>query len=495
MKTVFNPYLPINEYVPDGEPHVFGNRLYIYGSHDRANGEEYCEQDYVCWSTPISDLSAWRCEGIIYRKNQDPSNPAGDKNLWAPDVTQGPDGRFYLYYCLNFYPEIGVAVADRPEGPFEFYGHVHYPKTINEGRKLAEFMPFDPAVFTDDDGRVFLYYGFCPGGEKELEPPKFSEAELATMPPKLRKKMETIMAIKFGEDSMVAELEDDMLTLKEVPRPLIPGAKHEVGTSFVGHAFFEASSLRKFHGKYYFVYSSYKSHELCYATSDYPDRDFIYGGTIISNGDIGLQGRQTPVNTLGNNHGGLVEVAGDYYIFYHRQTNGTEFSRQGCAEKVNLDDQGRIEQVAITSCGLNGGPLLASGSYPAVITCHLTSLTTMDKIDYDNPVLQKQTRIVEQSGENFVADITQGTILGYKYFDFTGVTTFALELRGNFQGQVELAYDEIFMDIVLKKNLEIKTEDWVWLDNQVVLTGEKRPLYLRFTGEGSCALKSLKFSK
>ncbi len=86
--------------------------------------------------------------------------------MWAPDVTQGPDGRFYLYYCLNFHPEIGVAVADRPEVPFEFHGHVHYPQTINEGRKLAEFMPFDPAIFTDEDGRVFLYYGFCPGARR-----------------------------------------------------------------------------------------------------------------------------------------------------------------------------------------------------------------------------------------------------------------------------------------------------------------------------------------
>ncbi len=84
-----------------------------------------------------------------------------------------------------------------------------------------------------------------------------------------------------------------------------------------------------------------------------------------------MQGRQTPVNILGNNHGGLVEVAGDYYIFYHHQTNGTEFSRQGCAEKVNLDNQGRIAQVAITSCSLNNGPLPAVGSYPTVIALSL----------------------------------------------------------------------------------------------------------------------------
>ena len=94
---------------------------------------------------------------------------------------------------------------------------------------------------------------------------------------------------------------------------LIPGGHHTAGTGFEGHGFFEASSIRKVGSKYYFVYSSHKSHELCYATSDRPDSGFVYGGTIVSNGDIGLNGRTQPVNTLGNNHGGMVQANGEWY--------------------------------------------------------------------------------------------------------------------------------------------------------------------------------------
>ena len=77
-------------------------------------------------------------------------------------MAQGPDGRFYLYYCLAFVPAIGVAVSDSPAVPFEYYGHIHYPKSIRNGKELNEFLPFDPAVLVDDDGKVWLYYGFCP---------------------------------------------------------------------------------------------------------------------------------------------------------------------------------------------------------------------------------------------------------------------------------------------------------------------------------------------
>ncbi len=99
---VFNPYLPSWEYVPDGEPHVFGNRIYVYGSHDRFGAPIFCVNDYVCWSAPIDDLSDWKYEGVIYKKKQDPGNKFGIRSLYAPDVTQGPDGRFYLYYAFDF---------------------------------------------------------------------------------------------------------------------------------------------------------------------------------------------------------------------------------------------------------------------------------------------------------------------------------------------------------------------------------------------------------
>ena len=94
LKQVTNPYLPSWEYVPDGEPYVFGDRVYVYGSHDFFNGDLYCMGDYVCWSAPADDLGQWRYEGVIYRKDQDPHNGDLQGNLYAPDVTIGPDGRY-----------------------------------------------------------------------------------------------------------------------------------------------------------------------------------------------------------------------------------------------------------------------------------------------------------------------------------------------------------------------------------------------------------------
>ena len=126
-KQVFNPYLPSYEYVPDGEPHVFGSRVYVYGSHDRFNGKAFCVRNYVCWSAPVDDLTDWRFEGEIYRKDQDRYLPdAKDRRLFAPDVQRGPDGRYYLYYAFDFSGVIGVAVCDTPAGKYEYYGNVHY---------------------------------------------------------------------------------------------------------------------------------------------------------------------------------------------------------------------------------------------------------------------------------------------------------------------------------------------------------------------------------
>ncbi|MFT4007978.1 MAG: hypothetical protein QM683_21050, partial [Lacrimispora sp.] len=95
-KQVYNPFLPLYEYIPDGEPHVFGNRVYIFGSHDRFGGDQYCMNDYVCYSADTGNLSDWRYEGVIFRKDQDPRNPEGSHNLYAPDVVKGLDGKYYL---------------------------------------------------------------------------------------------------------------------------------------------------------------------------------------------------------------------------------------------------------------------------------------------------------------------------------------------------------------------------------------------------------------
>ena len=121
---VFNPYMPINEYVPDGEPHVFGDRVYVYGSHDKENGEAFCMLDYVTYSAPIDNLKDWRYEGVIYKAKNEP-NYERFPYMFAPDVVRGNDGRYYLYYSsARHYPDcsyvMSVAVCDTPSGNLSF---------------------------------------------------------------------------------------------------------------------------------------------------------------------------------------------------------------------------------------------------------------------------------------------------------------------------------------------------------------------------------------
>ena len=164
-KQAFNPYLPSWEYIPDGEPYVFNGRVYVYGSHDFYNGYVFCMGDYVCWSAPVDDLGNWRYEGVIYKKTQDPENSDGTMCLYAPDVTVGPDGRYYLFYVLDKLPVVSVAVCDTPAGKYEFLGYVHYPDGTRLGEKETDEPQFDPGVITEKD-QTYLYTGFCGIGDK-----------------------------------------------------------------------------------------------------------------------------------------------------------------------------------------------------------------------------------------------------------------------------------------------------------------------------------------
>jgi hypothetical protein len=159
-KQAFNPYLPSWEYIPDGEPHVYGDRVYVYGSHDRFNGYVFCMNDYVCYSAPVDNLADWRYEGVIYKKTDDPLNPEGAACLYAPDVTQGPDGRYYLYYALDKFSRISVAVCDEPAGKYEFVGYVHDAEGRIYGEREGDEHQFDPGVLTEGDV-TYLYTGFA----------------------------------------------------------------------------------------------------------------------------------------------------------------------------------------------------------------------------------------------------------------------------------------------------------------------------------------------
>lgn len=154
-KQALNPYLPLDNYIPDGEPHVFGDRVYIFGSHDEENGNAFCVLDYEVFSAPLDDLGNWRSEGIIYRAEQDPGYGEKCRDMYAPDVVQGCDGRYYLYYAMSggcFTGPIHVAVCDTPAGKYEYYGEVRNP----DGSTFDKGVTFDPGLI-NDHGEIYLW--------------------------------------------------------------------------------------------------------------------------------------------------------------------------------------------------------------------------------------------------------------------------------------------------------------------------------------------------
>lgn len=473
-KQVFNPYLPNWEYIPDGEPRVFGNRLYLYGSHDLFGGADFCLGDYVCWSAPVEDLSDWKMEGTIYRKEQDPRNKDGKLHMCAPDCVQGPDGRYYLYYQLHALQCTCVAVADHPVGPFSYYGCVQHEDGTPFGEKKGDCFAFDPGVLVDGD-KVYLYVGFSPVGF-----------------------MRTVFKMRGNQvdGSVCLELKPDMLTVCSKEYPIVPGPAIAKGTEFEGHAFFEASSIRKIGNKYYYVYSSELSHELCYAVSDKPTEGFHYGGTLVSIADIGYQGNQTPCNYTGNTHGGMVEVDGQWYIFYHRQTNKVKCNRQGCAEKISILQDGSIPQVEVTSCGLNQNPLKGKGKYEARIACNLSGRNGIVKSDNARktdkknqlPYFTQSGQDREENGDQYIANLRNGSWCGFKYFTFDGTENqVRVVVRGNAEGMLKILVNRQTAPVA---SIRIQSgEEWVKYSGNLKLPSGILPLYFVYEGSGSLDFK------
>jgi hypothetical protein len=471
MAQIYNPYLPSYEYIPDGEPHVFGDRVYVYGSHDRFGGDKFCMNHYVCYSAPVDELTNWKYEGVIYRNDQDPRMQDGKSQLWAPDVVKGKDGRYYLYYCPDDkHVNIGVAVADEPAGKYEYYGLVSDKTGQPIGSRPNDTIQFDPGVFIDDDGEIYLYSGNGPRTRRDIG--------------------------KEPKNSVVMKLEDDMLTIKTEPRKLMPLLGEADDTPYAGHEFFEASSIRKINGKYYFVYSSVKLHELCYAVSDRPDSGYCFGGVLVSNADIiKSQNRNDPKNCYGNNHGGIELINGQWYIFYHRQTNRSHYSRQGCAEKLELSPDGHFAQVEMTSCGLNHGPLEGSGEYPANIACNiygrhkptishplamrkLHPYLTQDGSDYDPDTDKDMTPPVQ-----YIANCKNGFTALYRYFELQNLKKISITVRGKAKGVITVS-DDAGSSEIAKINISSSSE-WKKFVADASSRAGITALCFHFAGNGS----------
>lgn len=469
-RQIYNPYLPSWEYIPDGEPRVFGDRLYIFGSHDSAKGEDYCENDYVTWSTPLSDLSDWRYEGIIYKKSQHPGN-AENKPMYAPDVAKGPDGRYYLYYSVQNTGVMSVAVCDTPAGCYEYYGDVKRADGHVLGTSKEDWFQFDPSILVDDDERIFLYSGSGQNYNKRWGHPIVG--------------------------CFVMELEPDMLTLKRKPEILLP-AKEKLNKP----NFFEGASVRHIGDWYYLVFSATDTSGLNYAISRYPDRDFVYRGRIHSTSDIGLDKRSIfqARYPVGNNHGGLVELNGKWYIFDHRQTDRSGWRRQGVAEPVEIRRDGSIDMVEATSCGLNGGPLKGKGVYPACIACNLmgraflglhnpmiSPFVTQKGADYNPLCAQKGEKesggVPKKPPVSYISGIRNGYLAGYKYFDASDTRRITIKVRGEGRGRLILSDREDGKNRLASLSVN-PSKDWAQYSAEFRNGSDRTPFYFIFKGKG-----------
>lgn len=462
-----NPYLPSWEYIPDGEPHVFEGRVYVYGSHDRFNGHVFCLNDYVCWSAPADNLGDWRYEGVIYEKTDDPLNPDGHMCLYAPDVTRGPDGRYYLYYVLDKVSVVSVAVCDTPAGKYKFYGYVRYDDGTRLGEREGDEPQFDPGVLTEGD-RTYLYTGFCAIGDRS----------------------------RHG--AMATVLGPDMLTITEEPVFVAPSEPYGQGTGFEGHEFFEAPSIRKHGDTYYFVYSSIVMHELCYATSLHPTSGFEYRGVIVSNNDLHIdtyKPADKPMFYGGNNHGGMVETGGQWYIFYHRHTNGTSFSRQGCIEPIKILEDGTIPQVEITTSGPNGGPLDGRGEYPAYLACHLFTAAADERYTGTHGAwMDGRFPKITQDGKDgdeeigYIANMQDSATAGFKYFRCEGIHRVKIKARGYARGsfEVKTAWDGPPLGSIPVEFTNV----WTTYEADIAIPDGIHALYFSYRGIGNASLAS-----
>lgn len=313
-------YLFPADYMADPSVHVFNGRLYIYPSHDREsgipendNGDHFDMNDYHVLSTDDVMQGEIVDHGVALKVSD---IPWAGRQLWDCDIAC-KDGKYYLYFPLKDRNDIfrmGVAISDKPEGPF-----IPQPDPIRGSYSI------DAAVFCDDDGSYYMYFGGIWGGQlqryrdnKAIENPCLPADNEPALP------------------SRVVKLSDNMLEFAEEPRPVI--VLGEDGKPlFAGdpHRFFEASWMHKYKGKYYFSYSTGDTHLLCYAVGDNPYGPFTYQGVIL-----------TPVVGWTTHHS-IAEYKGKWYLFHHDcvPSGGKTWLRSLKVVELEYDEEGKIQTI------------------------------------------------------------------------------------------------------------------------------------------------------
>lgn len=314
-------YLVPDDYMADPAVHVFNGKIYIYPSHDREsgidendNGDHFDMKDYHVFSLDDVMNGEVRDHGVVLSVDD---IPWAGRQLWDCDVAE-KNGRYYMYFPLkdrNDVFHIGVAIADRPEGPF-----TAQPDPMRGSYSI------DPAVFKDGESH-YMYFGGLWGGQLQ----RYRDNK-ALENPYLQPDDEPALTAR------VVRLSDDMLQMAEEPRPVVI-LDPETGQPFKAKdnekRFFEASWMHKRGDRYYFSYSTGDTHRICYAVGDNPYGPFVYQGCILS-----------PVVGWTTHHA-IVEYKGEWYLFYHDSvpSGGKTWLRSLKVRRLSYDDEGRIMEM------------------------------------------------------------------------------------------------------------------------------------------------------
>lgn len=305
-------------YTADPSAHVFNGKIYIYPSHDieagipfNDNGDHFGMEDYhvISMDSPTGEATD---NGLALHVKD---VPWAERQMWAPDAAT-KDGKYYLYFPAkraNGIFQIGVAISDSPVGPF-----------IAEPEAIEGSYSIDPAVFCDDDGSYYMYFGGIWGGQLQNyrnnvydvnhQEPLANELALNPIMAKLSADMKSF-------DESVKEIE----ILDENGKPLLAGDNDR--------RFFEASWMHKYNGTYYFSYSTGDTHFICYATGDNPYGPFTYQGRIL-NPVIGW-----------TSHHSICEFENKWYLFYHDSSlsEGVTHLRSIKVAEITYDENGKIQ--------------------------------------------------------------------------------------------------------------------------------------------------------
>lgn len=314
-------------YTADPSAHVFNGKVYIYPSHDREtdiefndNGDQYDMADYHVFSVESLDPPGKVTDHGTVLRTEDV--PWVSKQLWAPDCAE-KNGQFYLYYPARDKEgifRIGVAISDKPEGPF-----------TPDPEPIKGSFSIDPACFVDDDGSAYLYFGGLWGGQLQCYQQGNNVFDATWQGPK-----EVSGAGVPAQGAKVGKLTEDMRQFDGEVQELTILAP-ETGEPLLGddhdRRFFEAAWLHKKDGTYYFSYSTGDTHFLCYAIGNSPLGPFTYGGRILE-----------PV--LGwTTHHSIVEFRGKTYLFYHdcELSKGVDHLRSVKVKEIFYDENGKIQ--------------------------------------------------------------------------------------------------------------------------------------------------------